>query len=76
MSRRLPVLHGYALGVFHLLFGFALDTICLHHINLLFCMQDRTFTMVMSIASLQLPIALLGYLLRHASLDLHEKHGK
>ena len=36
LSCRLAVLHGYGLSVFHLSFGAAFYTVCLHQTNLLF----------------------------------------
>ncbi len=36
LCRWLAILHGYSLGILHLLFGTALYAVCLHLVNLLF----------------------------------------
>ena len=40
LSCRLPILHGYRLGVLHFPLGSAFHTICLRHVNLLFAYQQ------------------------------------
>ena len=52
LSSRLPVLHGYGLGVLHFLLGTAFYTVCLHLVYLLFdiCgMDDKLFLVRVSI---------------------------
>ena len=52
LSCRLPILHGYGLGVLHFRLGAALDTIGLRHMSLLFlAINDRRFFPTMLIVS-------------------------
>jgi len=48
LSCRLSILHGYALGIFHLPFGTAFNAICLHFPPPSWS-QDKLFTPIMSI---------------------------